>query len=66
MERATAVQLRKSLETASAFVKAGIRFIPMPVLDDSDEAALVEQVAARLEKAINESAEPAQLSEEER
>lgn len=66
MERATAVQARKALEMSSTFVKAGVRFIPMPVFDDIDEKVILKQMSERLDKAVNGSEPPAPLSEEER
>jgi hypothetical protein len=50
MNRASPVQLRKSLEVASAFAKAGIRFVCMPVVDEADHANLVDQAQERLER----------------
>ena len=48
MMLATAVESRKSLEAANMFVRAGIRFIPVPVIDDADHARLFEDVEKRL------------------
>lgn len=50
MNKASPVQLRKSLEVANALAKVGIRFVCMPVVDESDHANLAEQAAERLER----------------
>ena len=50
MKRATPVETRKCLQAVEAFKQAGIRFIPMPVLDDADNDALAGQMKERLEK----------------
>jgi len=48
MSRSSPVQLRKSLELARAFAKAGIRFVCMPVVDEADHANLADQAQERL------------------
>lgn len=50
MNRASPAQLRKSLEVASAFAKAGINFVCMPVVDEADHANLSSQSQDRLER----------------
>jgi hypothetical protein len=50
MNRASPVDMRKALEIANIFSKAGILFVPMPVLNDADYAALKDRAAARLEQ----------------
>lgn len=50
MNRASPVDLRKSIEAANALLKAGVRFVPMPVLDDADGAELIRQLGERLDK----------------
>ena len=50
MKRANPAQLRQSLEMANAMVKHGIRFVCMPVVDESDHANLASQAADRLER----------------
>ena len=50
MNKATPVQLRKCLESATAMVKSGILFVPMPVLSDEDHANLINQMLERFEK----------------
>lgn len=48
MERADPAQQRKAIEMAHRFVRYGIKFVPMPVLDDLEQ--LVKQAKDRLEK----------------
>jgi hypothetical protein len=55
MNRASPVELRKALETANTFAKAGIRFICVPVFDDKDHDELLAQVHQRMEKMIEEA-----------
>jgi len=50
MNRASPVQLRKQLDVAYAFAKAGIRFVCMPVVDEADHANLADQAQERLER----------------
>jgi hypothetical protein len=60
MERANPAQQRKAIEMANKFVRHGIQFVPMPVLDSADLEQLVnqsqeriEQIAARLDSQTN-------------
>lgn len=48
-ERPSPAEQRKSLELANNFVKYGIRFVPMPVLNDVDQQNLVKQAQERLD-----------------
>lgn len=50
MNRATLVEMRKSLELVEALKQAGIRFVPVPVFDDKDHAFFATTMARRLEK----------------
>lgn len=50
MNRASPVDLRRAAEMAQRFVKAGILFVPMPVLGQADHDALVAQSAERLDR----------------
>ncbi|MBP5968704.1 DUF1382 family protein [Pseudomonas iridis] len=50
MKRANPAQLRQSLEVANTFVKYGIRFVCMPVVDEADGVNLSSQAAERLER----------------
>lgn len=55
MNRASPVDLRKAIEAAHTYVKAGLLFVPMPVLNEQDHAGLVAQADSRLETIIQES-----------
>lgn len=59
MKRANPAQLRQSLEVAHGLVKAGVRFVCMPVVDEADLANLASQAAERFDRLalIAESAE---------
>ncbi len=50
MKRANPAQLRQSLEVAHGLVKAGVRFVCMPVVDEADGMNLASQAAERLER----------------
>ena len=50
MKRANPAQLRQSLEVAHGLVKAGVRFVCMPVVDEADGVNLSSQAAERLER----------------
>lgn len=50
MKRANPAQLRQSLEVAHGLIKAGIRFVCMPVVDEADGMNLASQAAERLER----------------
>jgi hypothetical protein len=50
MNRASPVQLRKSLELAHAFAKDGVNFVCIPVVDEADHANLAGQAQERLER----------------
>ena len=52
MRRASPVEIRNALEAANAYAKAGILFVPVPVLDSDDHANLVEQATEKLDKFI--------------
>jgi len=43
--------MRKSLEVIETFKKAGIWFVPMPVIDEADFNNRVVEMAAKLEEA---------------
>lgn len=43
MNRASPVELRKSLEMANALASAGIRFVPVPVINDTGFNRLVDE-----------------------
>ena len=48
MNRASAVDILNALAVANTLVKAGIDFVPVPVLSDEDKAILVRDVEMRL------------------
>ena len=49
MKRESPAEARKSKTIVDAFVKGGIAFIPMPVLNEDDRNYLVSEVDRRLE-----------------
>lgn len=55
MNRASPVDLRAALEIANALMKAGIDFVPIPVLSDEDKAILARDVQIRLEQIEKET-----------
>jgi hypothetical protein len=48
MERETPVELQKSLEVVENFKKAGIGFVCVPILSESDRHDLIRQSISRL------------------
>jgi len=48
IERASPVQLRKALEMANHFVKAGINFVPVPVANEEEQRALLARAITKL------------------
>lgn len=48
MNRASPADLRKQIEAANLYTKAGILFVPMPVLNSDDYQALIQQADQRL------------------
>lgn len=59
IERASPVQLRKALELANLFVKIGVNFVPVPVANDEEQHALVEQALAKLAEIERDADRPA-------
>jgi len=55
MKRADPADLRAALEIANALMKAGIDFVPTPVLSDEDKAILARDVQIRLEQIEKET-----------
>lgn len=43
MKRASPVELRQSLEMANALASAGIRFVPVPVINDAGFNRLIDE-----------------------
>lgn len=54
MNRANPTDLRKALEAANTLAKAGIMFICMPVLSETDGIRLVTQAAQRFDQLIDQ------------
>lgn len=50
IQRASPADLRKALEIANTLAKAGLLFIPMPVLSAEDASGLQRQAFERLDK----------------
>ena len=55
MNRASPVDLRKAIDVANTYVKAGILFVPIPVIDKDKHAALVIQADLALEELLTEA-----------
>jgi hypothetical protein len=55
MIKATPVQMRKSLEMVEGLKQAGIRFVPIPVLNDTDFKINVAILKAKLNKIEREA-----------
>lgn len=55
MEKATPVQIRKSLEVVEILKRAGIHFVPIPVLNKGDFKELTTQLLNRLGEISNKS-----------
>lgn len=50
MNRASPVDLRKSLEIANHLARIGIRFVPIPVASEEDFQKLAAELSRRLEQ----------------
>lgn len=50
MNRASPADLRKALDVVDVYLKAGLLFVPMPVMDADDHRALIGQAESRLEQ----------------
>ena len=50
MNRASPADMRKALAVVDVLRKAGILFVPMPVMSAEDHSSLIEQVDSRLEQ----------------
>lgn len=55
MKRANAVDLRKAKYLVEEFVRAGIDFVPIPVIDQDDKNELAMDLQRRLEQIEKES-----------
>lgn len=49
MNRASSVDLRKSIEIANHLAHIGIRFVPIPVATDEEFQALAAELSRKLE-----------------
>jgi hypothetical protein len=52
--KAPPVQLRICLELAQLLAKQGIRFVPMPVVDETEYQARIAEFDAKLEQIASE------------
>ena len=50
MNRASPVDLRKSLEAANSLARIGIRFVPIPVATEEEFQTLAAELSRRLEQ----------------
>lgn len=48
--RASPVQMRKSLEVVDALKRAGVWFVPIPVLDEAEFNERISEMANKLEE----------------
>lgn len=55
MEKASPVDVRKAMETASALVQAGILFVPMPVRSKAEADVLKVQAQAVIGEMLREA-----------
>lgn len=55
MKRANAVDLRKAKYRVEEFVRAGIDFVPIPVIDQDDKNELAMDLQRRLEQIEKEA-----------
>ena len=55
MKRANAVDLRKAKYLVDEFVRAGIDFVPIPVIDQDDKNELAMDLQRRLEQIEKEA-----------
>ncbi|MCV4343295.1 DUF1382 family protein [Pseudomonas capsici] len=55
MNRANSPALRQALSMAQAYAKAGIDYVCVPVLSESDKIDLVNKAAGRFEQLIQQS-----------
>ena len=55
MKRASPVELRKAKYLVEKFVRAGIDFVPIPVVDQDDKNELAMDLLRRLERIEKET-----------
>jgi len=53
MNKASPVDLRKAMDATDALVKAGILFVPMPVLGPTDHKELIKRASERLQAILD-------------
>lgn len=52
MNKASPIDMRKMLDVVDVLKRAGIMFVPIPVLNDEDKAKYLELMNDQLEKAV--------------
>lgn len=57
MNRANPVELRKAMDAATTYTKAGLLFVAVPVLNPDDHAYLASLAAERLNQILRETEE---------
>lgn len=62
MKRASPVELRKAMSAATAYTKAGILFVAVPVLNGDDHIELIESVDIRLGRLTSKAEEDGEQS----
>ena len=55
MDRPSPVEMRKALEAVEALKRAGILFVPIPVLSQEDHSELIRCMTDRMERIIIDS-----------
>ena len=55
MEKCGPVEMRQALEAVETFRKFGIRFVPMPVLNDDDHEKVLKDMQDKLSLIIDDS-----------
>lgn len=50
MNKASPIDMRKMLDIVDSFKRAGIMFVPVPILNDEDKARYLELMNDQLEK----------------
>jgi hypothetical protein len=50
MNRASPGELRKCMDAAESMAASGLRFVPMPAMDEEDHSLLLLEMFSRLDK----------------
>jgi len=58
MNRASVVEMRKSLEMVEVFKKVGLRFVPMPVTHEADFQATMAEMQRKLDEIEGLASDP--------